>query len=46
MATEKRLGVVAPVPRGNWSRDTEYKTLNIVNHASASFLAIRQRNNK
>lgn len=37
--TEKNLGVVSPVPKGEWNQYENYQQLNIVRYNSASYIA-------
>ena len=37
--TEKNLGVVSPVPKGEWNQYESYQQLNIVRYNSASYIA-------
>lgn len=39
MTSEKKLGIVCPVPRGDWNKTTTYYYLNIVKYSTASFIA-------
>lgn len=39
MTTERNLGIVSPVPRGEWNSATTYHYLNIVKYSTASFIA-------
>lgn len=36
---QKVLGIVSPVPMGNWASNTVYQNLNIVRHNGASYIA-------
>ena len=40
MATTQTLGIVSPVPKGNWNSTTQYYKLNIVRYNNSSYIAI------
>lgn len=41
----KNLGVVSPVPRGDWQEGTTYWKLNFVTHGDWAYIAIRNNVN-
>lgn len=45
MSSTKSLGIVAPVPKGNWNATTAYNKLNIVRYNKASYIALMQNTN-
>lgn len=40
MATTQTLGIVSPVPRGDWRSDIQYNKLNIVRYNNSSYIAM------
>lgn len=40
MASTKNLGIVKPVPKGDWSEYVEYEELNIVSYNKESYIAL------
>lgn len=42
---EQNLGIVAPVPRGNWVQGTAYEKLNVVRNNGSSYMAIASSTN-
>lgn len=40
MANSQILGIVAPIPQGDWSNETQYNQLNIVRAGKAAYMAV------